>query len=56
MVMVAPQKEAVRGATYDLLGHRGPDEFHHLPQDAYASLNDDDRRNIHQKVLGWQQH
>jgi hypothetical protein len=45
------QKEAVRGATYDLLDDRGPDAFGSLPGDAYAALSDRDRQRLQQRVL-----
>ena len=45
------QKEAVRGATYDLLDDRGADAFGALPADAYASLSQSDRQRIQQRVL-----
>ena len=45
------QKEAVRGATFDLLDSRQSEAFQHLPLDAYASLSTSDRQNIQAKVL-----
>lgn len=53
MALSPAQKEAVRGATYDLLDNRGPDAFTSLPGNAYASLNADDRQRIQQRVLAW---
>lgn len=48
------QKEAIRGATYDLLDNRGPDAFTALPGEVYATLSDADRQRIQQQVLAWQ--
>ena len=50
----AAQKEAIRGATYDLLDDRGPNAFTSLPGEAYAMLSDADRQRIQQQVLAWQ--
>lgn len=45
-----PNKEAIRGATYDLLGNGSWHDFQHLPQDAFAYLSDDDRVSIRSKL------
>lgn len=41
------------GATFDLLDDRSFDEFEHLPEHAFASLNDQDRQHIRQSVKQW---
>lgn len=45
-----PKREAIRAATYDLLDSRGWHEFQHLPSDAYAFLNDDDRARLQHRI------
>jgi len=46
-----PNKEAIRGATYDLVGHHW-EHFHHLPSDAFSDMSDDERVLIREKLLG----
>eukprot|EP00877_Chromochloris_zofingiensis_P003265 jgi/Chrzof1/1293/Cz10g01150.t1 len=46
-----PKRDAVRGATYDLLDHRHWDVFERLGSDAYAFLNDDDRSHLRHRVM-----
>ena len=45
-----PKRDAIRGATFDLLDSRGFGEFERLPSDAYAFLNDDDRARLQQRL------
>jgi hypothetical protein len=45
-----PKRDAIRGATFDLLDARGFGEFEHLPSDAYALLNEDDRARLHARL------
>ncbi|KAG7671474.1 hypothetical protein Ndes2526B_g09363 [Nannochloris sp. 'desiccata'] len=47
-----PNKEAIRGATYDLITGGHWDHFHRLPSDAFSSLSDDERDLIREKLLG----
>ena len=47
-----PNKDAIRGATHDLLSNQHWDNFHHLPSHAFASLSDEDREVIAFKLLG----
>ena len=46
-----PSKDAVRGATYDLLSGGNWDEFAALPQHAYTSLEPEDRFALQYRVL-----
>ena len=46
-----PNRDAIRGATHDLLTGGHWDAFGQLPADAYASLSDDDRATIREKLL-----
>ena len=46
-----PNKDAIRGATYDLLTGGQWEQFHHLPCDAFSSLSDDEREVIREKLL-----
>ena len=41
-----PKRDAVRGATFDLLDGRPHAAFGSLPSTSYAFLNDDDRRKL----------
>lgn len=45
-----PKRDAIRGATYDLLDHRPFHEFAHLPSRAWAFLNHHDKENLQKKV------
>lgn len=45
------QKEAIRGATFDLLEHDGGRNFSHLPSDAYTTLSLSDRETLQAAVL-----
>ncbi len=46
-----PKRDAIRGATFDMLDHRDWREFERLPNDAWASLSDDQKRIIREKVM-----
>lgn len=45
-----PNRDAIRGATYDILDDRHFDEFFHLPQDAWAYLNEQDKARLQQRL------
>lgn len=45
-----PNRDAIRGATYDLLSGGHWDGFHQLPGHAWASLSDHDRQHIRQRL------
>lgn len=45
-----PRRDAIRGATFDLLDGRPFDQFDGLPSDAYAYLNDDDRARLQRRL------
>lgn len=45
-----PNKDAIRGATFDLLDDRQWHEFQHLPDDAFKYLSSDDRRRIRENL------
>lgn len=47
-----PNRDAIRGATYDLLSGRHWDGFAHEPSHAFATLSMDDREVIRSKLLG----
>jgi hypothetical protein len=47
-----PSKDAIRGATYDLLSGRPHDQFQHEPPHAFATLGAHDRDAIRAKLLG----
>lgn len=47
-----PNKDAIRGATYDLLSGEDWNGFHHLPSHAFATLSDEDREVLRSKLLG----
>lgn len=47
-----PSKDAIRGATYDLLSGRPREHFDHEPPHAFATLSEDDRRVLRAKLLG----
>lgn len=47
-----PKREAIRGATFDLLSGRGWHDFFHEPSHAFASLNADDRARLWTKLPG----
>lgn len=49
-----PKKDAIRGATFDVLDDRSFDQFAHLPKHAFTSLNDQDRQIIQQRVMSWE--
>lgn len=42
------------GATFDVLDDRSFDQFAHLPEHAFTSLNDQDRQIIRQRVMSWE--
>lgn len=46
-----PKRDAIRGATFDLMDQRDWNAFDHLPQGAWASLNADDKRQIQGRVM-----
>lgn len=46
-----PNADAIRGATFDILDHRGWEEFQHLPHDAFRYLSQSDRDVIKQKLF-----
>lgn len=46
-----PKKDAIRGATFDLMDRRQWHEFDHLPQDAWATLNADDKAQIQRVIM-----
>ncbi len=46
-----PNKNAIRGATYDLLDGRPFDEFQHLPEHAWTDLSQQQRTDIQQAVM-----
>jgi hypothetical protein len=45
-----PSKDAIRGATYDLLSGRPREHFDHEPPHAFATLSEHDRNNIRAKL------
>ncbi|KAI3430632.1 hypothetical protein D9Q98_005225 [Chlorella vulgaris] len=47
-----PNKDAIRGATYDLLSNRPHEHFQHEPDHAFATLSSQDRDVIRAKLLG----
>jgi hypothetical protein len=47
-----PNKDAIRGATYDLLSGEHWDGFSRLPGHAFASLSEADRQVVRRKLLG----
>jgi hypothetical protein len=46
-----PNKDAIRGATFDLLDGRPWEEFQHLPPISYSELNQDDKTNLRNKII-----
>lgn len=42
------------GATFDLLDDRSFEQFAQLPEHAWASLNEQDRHTIQQRVSEWE--
>lgn len=47
-----PKRDAVRGATYDVLSPNNDfHAFERLPKDAYASLSEDDRFALQYRIL-----
>jgi len=48
-----PKRDAIRGATFDLLDDRPFDAFAGLPSDAFAFINEQDRASAQQHVLEW---
>lgn len=46
-----PKRDAIRGATYDLLDANDFAHFDRLPKDAYASLSPEDRHALQYRVL-----
>jgi hypothetical protein len=45
-----PKKDAIRGATFDLMDDRPWDDFFGLPEFAFTELNDSDRERIRRGV------
>jgi hypothetical protein len=45
-----PNRDAIRGATYDILDDRHFDEFFHLPTDAWAFLNEQDKERLQRRL------
>jgi hypothetical protein len=45
-----PKKEAVRGATYDVLDHRPFDEFLRLPEPTWAYMNEHDKQRLQHRL------
>lgn len=49
-----PNKDAIRGATYDVLDDRHFDEFFNLPDRSWAFLNEQDKARLqHRLSEGW---
>jgi protein-tyrosine phosphatase len=46
-----PKRDAIRGATFDLLANESFDAFERLSSSAYATLNDEDRYALQYRVL-----
>ena len=46
-----PNKDAIRGATYDLLAGGRWEGFSQLPADAYSSISDDERELSRERLL-----
>lgn len=46
-----PKKEAIRGATYDILDDRHFDEFFHLPDRTWAFMNEQDKQRLQQRLM-----
>lgn len=46
-----PKKEAIRGATFDLMSGQAQDQFNHVPSDAYTNLTDEDRYALQWRVM-----
>lgn len=53
MVKVNAHTPGCTGATFDLMDDRHFEEFEELPEHAWASLNEQDRRMIKQRVTDW---
>lgn len=48
-----PNKDAIRGATFDILDDtRHWDEFYSLPKEAFATLSEEDKRVLRKRLLG----
>jgi len=45
-----PNRDAIRGATYDILDHRHFDEFFHLPDNSWAFMNDNDKARLQRRL------
>eukprot|EP00798_Chlamydomonas_sp_ICE-L_P005012 gene5012-34797_t len=48
-----PKKDAVRGATFDLLDSRPFHDFEHLPGHAFATIDEDDKQALHSRISMW---
>jgi hypothetical protein len=50
-----PNRDAVRGATYDILDHRPFGDFFGLPDGAWAHMNEQDKATLQQRLAhDWQ--
>eukprot|EP00878_Enallax_costatus_P002760 GHUV01002950.1.p1 GENE.GHUV01002950.1~~GHUV01002950.1.p1 ORF type:complete len:249 (+),score=38.06 GHUV01002950.1:173-919(+) len=50
-----PKKDAIRGATYDILDTRHFDTFFHLPERTWAYMNEQDKQRLQQRIMrDWQ--
>lgn len=49
-----PKKDAIRGATFDLLDNRPWDEFFNIPDISYSELNSNDKKNLQGALHGLQ--
>ncbi|KAF8058840.1 LSF2 [Scenedesmus sp. PABB004] len=45
-----PKRDAIRGATFDVLDDRPFEAFDHLPQDAWAGLNEQDKARLQERI------
>ena len=46
-----PQRDAIRGATFDLMSGQAADQFERLGHDAWASLAEEDRYALQWRVM-----
>lgn len=47
-----PKRDAIRGATFDIMDSRRFEDFYWLPKDAWAFLNKEDRQRLIRKLFG----
>lgn len=45
-----PKKDAIRGATFDLLDGRPWEDFFRIPDFSYSELNNNDKANLHKAL------